>query len=160
MRFVAVTMPVNPPGETLRLTKEQVYEGLVLKAREPTRFVSIISASNILSEHATGLLREVHFKEKPEPVHEKVFMFPPGQVTFTMTSPKSGEQLAHITNVISTTPDGELLVTFTFAFGPNGPLDVGEAAEAEERGREKLAKDTIARTLTVIRELAATNQSK
>lgn len=77
-----------------------------------------------------------------------------------MTSPKSGEQLAHITNVISTTPDGELLLTFTFAFGPNGPLDVGEVAEAEERGREKLAKDTIARTLTVIRELAATNQSK
>lgn len=36
MRFVAVTMPVNPPGETVRLTKEQVYEGLVLKAREPT----------------------------------------------------------------------------------------------------------------------------
>ncbi|TFY58901.1 hypothetical protein EVJ58_g6120 [Rhodofomes roseus] len=173
MRFVAVTRPVNNPDEPLRLTKEQVYAGLKVKARDPIRFVAVIEHCNVLNEHTTGLLREVQFKNKPESVHENVEYFPSEQVghhwvissdydpqaecrlqvTFTMFHPKTGEQLAHITNLISTLPDGELLLTFAFAWGPNGPLDEGAEAEKEEKEREKLGFETIEHTLVVIRDL-------
>ncbi|KAH9916473.1 uncharacterized protein B0H18DRAFT_853051, partial [Fomitopsis serialis] len=76
MRFVAVTRPVNTPDDPLRLTKEQVYEGLKVKARDPIRFVTVIDRCDVLNEHATGLLREVQFKNKPEPVREKIEYFP------------------------------------------------------------------------------------
>ncbi|KAH9840565.1 uncharacterized protein C8Q71DRAFT_740049 [Rhodofomes roseus] len=153
MRFVAVTRPVNNTDEPLRLTKEQVYAGLKVKARDPIRFVAVIEHCNVLNEHTTGLLREVQFKNKPESVHENVEYFPSEQVTFTMFHPKTGEQLAHITNLISTLPDGELLLTFAFAWGPNGPLDEGAEAEKEEKEREKLGFETIEHTLVVIRDL-------
>jgi hypothetical protein len=58
-----------------------------------------------------------------------------------------------VTNTISTTPDGEVLLTFTFALGPNGPEDVGEEAESEARTIWKRADDTIVRTIKVVREL-------
>ncbi|KZT66462.1 hypothetical protein DAEQUDRAFT_730308 [Daedalea quercina L-15889] len=158
MRFVAMTRPVNKPDELLPLTKEQVYEGLKVKARNPVQFVSVIARSSVLNEHTTGLLREVQFKNQSEPVHEKVEYFPPEQVTFTMFHPKTDEQLAHISNIISTLPDGELLLTYGFAWGPNGPLDVGPEAEKEEKEREKLGLDTIEHTLEVIRDLVKSKQ--
>jgi len=158
MRFAAVSMPVNPPDQSPRLTKAQLYQGLVLKARDPVPFVSIMSACKVLSEHPTGLLREVYFKDRTEPVHEKVAYYPPGQVTFTMTSPKSGEQIAHITNVISTTPEDELLLTVTFAYGPNGPLDVDGDAELREKEQERVGVETITRTLSLVRDLVKSQE--
>ncbi|KZT03088.1 DUF1857-domain-containing protein [Laetiporus sulphureus 93-53] len=156
MRFVAVTHPINPAGEE-RLTRGQVYEGLKIKARDPMKFISAIASCKVLSEHPTGLLREVQFKGQSALAHEKVEFFPPGAVYFTMVSPTTGELLASITNVISSTPDGELWLTFTFAWGPNGPLDVSEEAVAQEKEREEMGRDAVAHTIKAIRELVKAN---
>ncbi|PCH34574.1 hypothetical protein WOLCODRAFT_139449 [Wolfiporia cocos MD-104 SS10] len=158
MRSVAVTLPVNSPDEAIKLTKGQVYEGLKVKARDPIRFVSVISSCEILEEHETGLLRRVQFEDKPAPVHERIEYYPPSQATFTMFDPDSGEQLAFITNIVSTSTGGELFLTFTFVIGENGPLDVGTDAERKESEQEKLGIDTIARTLQVVREMVRTKE--
>ena len=36
MRLAAVTLSVNNPDEPVRLTKEQLFRGLLAKARDPT----------------------------------------------------------------------------------------------------------------------------
>lgn len=46
MRFAGYTLPVNPSDVSVRVTKEQLYESLKLKARDPTcvlllRFASV-----------------------------------------------------------------------------------------------------------------------
>ena len=35
MHFAGFTLPVNPPDASLRLTKEQLFESLKIKARDP-----------------------------------------------------------------------------------------------------------------------------
>lgn len=35
MRFMGYTLPVNPSDASVRLTKEQLYESLKIKARDP-----------------------------------------------------------------------------------------------------------------------------
>ncbi|KAF9812727.1 hypothetical protein IEO21_06035 [Rhodonia placenta] len=149
-------LPVNPEGESILLTKDQLYQGLLVKAREPSRFVSAISTCKVLQESPTGLLREVQFKGKPAPMHEDVTYYPPAQLTFMMTDPATGAHRAQITNLISTmsTPRGpELVLTFAFAWGPVGELDTGADADALEHERRDMAEEAIAHTLNVVREM-------
>ncbi|OSX63063.1 hypothetical protein POSPLADRAFT_1046397 [Postia placenta MAD-698-R-SB12] len=149
-------LPVNPEGESIRLTKDQLYQGLLVKAREPSRFVSAISTCKVLRENTTGLLREVQFKGHPAPVHEDVTYYPPAQLTFMMTDPATGAHRAQITNLISTMPTTrgpELVLTFAFAWGPVGELDTGADADALEHERREMAEEAIAHTLNVIREM-------
>ncbi|KZT66304.1 hypothetical protein DAEQUDRAFT_472698 [Daedalea quercina L-15889] len=156
MRFVAVTVPVNTPDEPVQLTKEQLYQGLLVKARDPARFIPGIVRCDVLDTFATGLNREAEFKDKPGVVvHERFEWFPPSQVISTMTSPLTGERLGQITNVISVTPSGELLLTFTFAWGENGDLDVGNDAELMEQQWQGRGFESVRGTLRAIRRLVA-----
>jgi len=154
MRSVTLTHFVNrsPEGEQAPLTMRQVYDGLKLKSRDARPFVSMIEKCEVLSESETGLLRVVNFKGRPDPIQERVEFFPPTTAEFTMLSP-TGETAGRINNVISTTPDGELLLTFTFALGPNGPEDLSQAAEEKAHEFMKMADETIGRTIKVIRDL-------
>ncbi|CCL98369.1 uncharacterized protein FIBRA_00364 [Fibroporia radiculosa] len=163
MRLVATTLPVNPPSETLHLTEAQLYQGLISKARDPIRFVKQIQQCRILSEHESGLRREIVFTGRPEAMLEDVEYFPPGLVMFTMTSPTSNDRTtpqARITNLISHTPDGGLFLTFSFAFGPNGQLDKDSEADTREREVRKAGEETVAHTLAVVRELVQSGQIK
>ncbi|ODM21910.1 hypothetical protein SI65_02754 [Aspergillus cristatus] len=58
----STTTPVNPSGSTPTLTKEDLWTALVLKARDPKQFVSVIESSEIISENENGLTRKVSFK--------------------------------------------------------------------------------------------------
>lgn len=46
----AASRHVNPPGAEPRLSEEQVWKGLELKARQPENFVAAISSCDILSD--------------------------------------------------------------------------------------------------------------
>jgi len=160
MRSVTLTHFVNrsPEGESAPLTQRQLYDGLKIKARDGTAFVPAIESCEVLSETETGLLRSVRFNStqfnaRPGPVKERVEFFPPNYADFTILSP-TGEPEARIKNIISTTPDGDLLLTFTFAIGPNGPEEVGPAAEEKAQAVLTTADVAIKQTIAVIRQLA------
>ena len=70
-----------------------------------------------------------------------------------MVDPKTGSKLAVITNTITETPEGELMMTFTFTIGANGPFDTGEDAEQQEKTHAKIALGAMTRTLEVTRQL-------
>lgn len=59
---LAFTAPINPPSATPKLTRAQVWEGLVHKARDPVKYVPGIETCNVLEENADGLTREVTFR--------------------------------------------------------------------------------------------------
>lgn len=46
----AASRHVNPLGVEPRLSEEQVWKGLELKAREPENFVAVISSCDVLSD--------------------------------------------------------------------------------------------------------------
>ncbi|KAH9916472.1 uncharacterized protein B0H18DRAFT_65223 [Fomitopsis serialis] len=152
MSFSGYTLPVNPPDAPLRLTTEQLFAGLKTKARDPLAFVPMITSCAVLEEHPDGLLREVVLKGKPGPVHERVEYFPSGNVVFTMLDPATGDKLGVITNTITETPEGELMLTFTFTFGQGGPWGSGPASDEQRKERDKLVVDTMRRTLEVTRQ--------
>ena len=70
-----------------------------------------------------------------------------------MTDPKTGDKVATVTNTITETPEGELMMTFTFTVGANGPFNVPGDAEQQEKTRAKIALDAMQRTLEVTRQL-------
>lgn len=70
-----------------------------------------------------------------------------------MVDPKTGDKLAVITNTITETPEGELMLTFTFTVGPNGPFEAGGEAEQQEKARTQIVLDVMRRTLEVTRQL-------
>ena len=72
-----------------------------------------------------------------------------------------GKPLGTVTNLISQNADGELLLTFTFAFGPrDGVLDEGPEAEATEAKQVASAKEAVSHTIQVIRTLVESGEIK
>ncbi|KAH9946729.1 hypothetical protein B0H21DRAFT_742149 [Amylocystis lapponica] len=157
MRVVAVTVPVNEPTASPQITHAQLFEGLKFKTRDATRFASTVTACTILEEHPTGLLREIKFIDAPQPVRERIEFFPPSLVHADVFD-LDGAPLGHITNLISTAPDGGLLLTFSFVLGPNGPLDTGTEAEEEVRRTSALTFESIQNILNAVRELVKSGE--
>ena len=56
----AYTVPINPPNATPILTKAEVWNALILKARRPQDYVPVIDQCEIVSESANGLVRDVN----------------------------------------------------------------------------------------------------
>lgn len=88
MKFhVAFTAPINPPSASLKLTRAQVWSGLEKKARDPKRFVPVITECEVVDEHATGLTRIVSFKPGAGP---------PGKVKETVNFIKEVRVCLHV----------------------------------------------------------------
>lgn len=64
----AVTLPINPPSALPTLTITQVWEGLIVKAREPQSFVPISECTITEDRGAAGITRRVKFVEGKGPV--------------------------------------------------------------------------------------------
>jgi len=56
----AASRYVNPPGVEPRLSEEQVWKGLELKARQPENFVAAISSCDVLSDTGTKVRQTFH----------------------------------------------------------------------------------------------------
>ena len=54
MRFMGYTLPVNPSDASVRLTKEQLYESLKIKARDP---MYVLPFHQHMCPHAGRILR-------------------------------------------------------------------------------------------------------
>lgn len=59
---IAATRPVNPPGASPILTVDQLWKGLVMKAREPHRFLAIFESCEVVKEEGTMVRHLADFR--------------------------------------------------------------------------------------------------
>lgn len=123
MFSLAYTMPVNPEGTTPKLTREQMWRGLEMKAENALPFVKGMTKCDVISREGNTLLREVEFAGD---THKELITFhAPVQVHFE----RVGEG-GFIENTLSDSENG-LLMTFTFSLTFPG-TEEGSDAEREK----------------------------
>jgi hypothetical protein len=133
MYTLSVSVDVNPPGATPRLTQEQVWRGLMMKAENAVLFVPRMSSCTVLERWNDGLLREV--VNDGNRFQEKISFAPPVEVLFERVGTE--DNAGWITNVISESDHG-LLLTFTFAVNLPG----AKPGTEEERVKGAAMKDS------------------
>ena len=151
MHTLSVAIDINPAGVTPRLSQEQVWRGLVMKAENAVLFVPSMKSCAIIERYPDGLLREVVNGEQR--FREKITFTPQVEVLFERVDNEANA--GWITNVISESEHG-LLLTFTFAV--NMPGTKPGTPEEREKGTAMrdsyvgAVKATLARVRTLVNE--------
>lgn len=145
MISVSTAVPINPPGEDVVLTRDDVWRGLVLKAENALPFVPAMTRCDVKSRTDSVIEREIEFRG--ERFGERITFDPKKQVTFVRTS---GSVLGTIRNDIEE-EDGDLRLRFSFDLELQG-VEAGSDAEKdyEETMRDDYLKAAGA-TLAAIR---------
>ncbi|MCG2666665.1 SRPBCC family protein [Bradyrhizobium sp. GCM10023182] len=153
MIYSTATVPVNLEGEAT-LTREQVWKGLELKARDARLFLppGLCTRCDVVEESATHLVREATIAGAD--LREIITLEPRSKVTFFQaTGPREGA----IINEIVENDAGELQLTFYCYLGlrgkqPDGPEEQAEQAQSDsDKGYRAALLSTLKRT----RELLA-----
>lgn len=157
MIYSTATVPVNPVGET-RLTREQAWKGLELKARDARLFLppGLCTRCEVVEESASHFVREATIGGVD--VRELIRLEPLAKVTFFQaTGPREGA----IVNELFEDGTGELQLRFYCYLGlrgkqPNGPEE--QAAQQEFDSEEKGYKSALLSTLKRTREMLASGR--
>ncbi|GAA5841958.1 hypothetical protein JCM9279_003169 [Rhodotorula babjevae] len=153
MPAFAATRPVNPPGASPALSADQLWAGLGIKARDPTRFVPAITACRVVEETEDKVTRIVRFGDGPE-VKEEVHFFPPTIAYFEMSPPSPAPPI-RITNLVSYGPPPAHDLLLTFSFAPTLPhLSEDEAAKLSAQELNEKVGEGVEKTIEVIRGMA------
>lgn len=153
MIYSIATVPVNPDGET-KLSREQVWKGLELKARDAREFLppGLCTRCEVVEESATRLVREATIAGAD--LREIITLEPLAKVTFYQAK---GPREGAIINELFEDATGELQLRFYCYLGlrdkaPNGPEEQAEQALFDsDRGYRSALRSTLKRT----RELVA-----
>ncbi len=151
MIYSTATVPVNPEGET-PLTREQVWKGLELKARDARLFLppGLCTKCDVTEESATHFVRDATIGGAD--LREIIVFEPQRKVTFFQaTGPREGA----IVNELFEDEAGALQLKFYCYLGlcdkePNGPE---EQAEQKQFDSDKGYKAALLSTLKRTREL-------
>jgi len=131
MIFVSHALPVNVPDEP-RLDRQNVWDGLVLKANNALPFVPSMTFCEVTERHSDAVFdRDIDFRGAR--FTERITLEAPYRVTFTRIA---GPVLGTIANEIETTDDGDLTLRFSFALVIHGVA--GGSAEDADRGIEQI----------------------
>ncbi|MCG2625652.1 DUF1857 family protein [Bradyrhizobium sp. WYCCWR 13023] len=153
MIYSTATVPANPEGEAT-LTREQVWKGLELKARDARLFLppGLCTRCDVVEESATHLVREATIAGAD--LREIITLEAQSKVTFFQaTGPREGV----IVNEIVENDAGELQLRFYCYVGlrgkrPDGPEERAEQAQSDsDKGYRAALLSTLKRT----RELLA-----
>jgi hypothetical protein len=153
MIYSTATVPVNPEGEA-KLTREQVWKGLELKARDARLFLppGLCTRCDVVEESATCFVREATIGGAD--IREIITLEPQHKVTFFQaTGPREGA----IINELFEDEAGALQLKFYCYVGlrgkePGGPEEKAEQAHFDsEKGYRSALLSTLKRT----RELVA-----
>jgi hypothetical protein len=149
MIFVSHALPVNVPDEP-RLDRQNVWDGLVLKANNALPFVPSMTFCEVTERHSDAVFdRDIDFRG--ERFTERITLEAPYRVTFTRIA---GPVLGTIANEIESTDDGDLTLRFSFALVIHGVA--GGSAE-EQAYADSMTEDylqAVAATLNAMRRLA------
>ena len=155
MIFSTATVPVNPRGEPT-LTREQVWMGLVLKARDARSFLpeGVCTRCVVVAEGEGFLVREAVIWN--DELTEIVTFAPQRKVSFhQVKSPREGV----IINEILEDEAGALLLRFYAYLGLLGVAPGSEqerqaqaVLDSEDRGYKAALRSTLARTRELVGE--------
>ena len=148
MYTLSVAVDVNPSAVTPRLTQDQVWRGLMMKAENAVLFVPRMQSCTVLERWDDGLLREV--VNDGHRFQEKITFAPPVEVLFERVGTE--DNAGWITNVISESEHG-LLLTFTFAVNLPGAAPGTAAARAKGEAMKESYVGAVRATLARVREL-------
>jgi Domain of unknown function (DUF1857) len=149
MIFVSHALPVNVPDEP-RLDRQNVWDGLVLKANNALPFVPSMTFCEVTERHSDAVFdRDIDFRGAR--FTERITLEAPYRVTFTRIA---GPVLGTIANEIETTDDGDLTLRFSFALVIHGVAggSAEELAYADSMTGDYL--QAVAATLNAMRRLA------
>jgi hypothetical protein len=148
MIYVTRALPVNVPGEPA-LNRDQVWDGLVLKANNALPFVPAMTECEV-----TQRLDELTFDRdivfRGAPFSERITLQPPRRVIFTRIA---GPVLGTICNEIED-QDGELSLRFSFSVVV---MDIAPGAPEEKQYADGMTADylgAVDATLSAMRRLA------
>jgi hypothetical protein len=148
MIYSTATVPVNPAGET-KLTREQAWKGLELKARDARLFLppGLCTRCDVVEESPTHFVREATIGGAD--LREIITLEPQAKVTFFQaTGPREGA----IINELLEDEAGELQLRFYCYLGlrgktPNGPEEQAEQAQFDsDNGYKAALLSTLKRT--------------
>jgi hypothetical protein len=155
MIYSSATVPVNPEGE-LPLTREQLWKGLVLKARDARLFLppGVCTKCEVVVEGGEYIIREATLLG--DDVSEIITFEPQAKVSFhQFKGPREGV----IVNEVLEGADGALSLRFYCLLGlrhaaPGSEQERKEQAQmdSEERGYKQALLSTLARTRALVRE--------
>lgn len=153
MIYSTATVPVNSEGET-KLTREQVWKGLELKARDARLFLppGLCTRCDVVEESDTHFVREVAIAGTD--IREIITLEPQSKVTFFQaTGPREGV----IVNELLENENGALQLRFYCYLGLRGrtPNGAEEQAEQTQFDSDKGYKSALLSTLVRTRELLA-----
>ena len=147
MIFVTHQLPVNVPGEP-RLSRQDVWDGLVLKANNALPFVPSMTYCEVTERYSDTIFdRDIDFRG--ERFTERITQEPRHRVTFTRIA---GPVLGTIANEIEGTED-DLRLRFSFALVVEGV----EGGSAEQEYADSMTGDylkAVAATLNAMRRIA------
>ncbi|HZO36037.1 MAG TPA: SRPBCC family protein [Solirubrobacteraceae bacterium] len=150
MISVSTTILVNPPGEPVRLTREDVWHGLKLKAANALPYVPAMTKCEVVEQTDDVIIREIEFRGQE--FGERITFVPQQQVRFERIS---GPVMGTILNDILEDDDGELELRFSFDL----VLEGVEPGSQEERDYEgTMTVDYLAAvtsTVAAMRRMAA-----
>ena len=149
----SASIDVNPPGQPIKLTPEQVWRGLQTKAEAAIPFVPGMTHCQVLERYDDGFLREVVIRG--ERMKERITFTTPIEVLFERVD--SPDNAGWITNLISESDHG-LLLTFTFSvrfpgIAPGTPAE-NEKGEAMKKTYRRAIEATLARVRELVTEKA------
>jgi len=154
MIYSTATVPVNPQGEP-SLTREQVWKGLELKARDARLFLppGLCTKCDVTEESATHFVRDATIAGAD--LREIIVLEPQRKVTFFQAS---GPREGAIINELFEDEAGELQLKFYCYLGlrdkePNGPEEQAEQKQFDsDQGYKAALLSTLKRTREMLAE--------
>lgn len=154
MIYSTAIVPVNPDGET-KLTREHVWKGLELKARDARLFLppGLCTRCDVIEESATHFVREATIAGTD--LREIITLEPQSKITFFQaTGPREGV----IVNALLEDEHGALQLSFYCYIGlrgkqPNGPEEQAEQRQFDsDNGYKAALLSTLKRTRDLLAE--------
>jgi hypothetical protein len=154
IQFSTPAIPANPEGQDVKLTREQIWQGLLWKGEYPTLFVKPILEARIVETYPDGFLREILHQDDvgTEWLQERIFLEPMHTMTFLRLN---GRVHGHILNLIEGDDDDPTL-RFAFTLAIEGEDHGGEAERGYEQAFEKGYVIAVQATLEAVRESVRT----
>lgn len=152
------SMLINSPEESLRLSRDDVWQGLMWKAEAPMPFVPAILDCEVIETYDDGFLREIlHIGPgDPEKIQERVFLDPKRSVTFVRLNGSVG---GRIINAIDEGDDGELYLRFHFTLGIDGLEHRSEEELEYERNFSAGYQSGAQTTLAAVRKFISSGET-
>ncbi|MDK1472623.1 SRPBCC family protein [Streptomyces sp. 549] len=117
MAILSWTLPVAGPGESpVRPDADQVWEGLLHKAENPSPYVPAVTACRVLERYDDGFLREITVRDADR-VQERVSFEDHERVVFRPVNDPCIEQ---IVNELGTDETGRPTLTLRVVLSPAG----------------------------------------